>query len=173
MQVPLTPQAKALLRQVAALTKVRPSELAAAWIEERLAEAEARFEDLVVKVSSASVPVPLPQIPATGPSRCFVPKCGDYARVRGLCSAHYQKVAYYLRKGSLTEGWLLRQGKILPREGYSIPPAFGGREGLSSLPSLLPNDREDTRWLFGAPEAQLERLRLEDEARKAGEGAPS
>ena len=41
-------------------------------------------------------------------------RCMNLPRSRGLCQKHYLGVRYYLSLKRVTEGWLVRHGRMLP-----------------------------------------------------------
>ena len=96
------------------------------------------------------------------PTACLVPSCPERTQSLGLCRNHYQRYRYYESEGKLNEGWCVRNRRIFPPRGKTIEDyAIQGGETLDTLPSEVPSHKDDTRWFFGWPFAQVERSRLE------------
>lgn len=91
---------------------------------------------------------------------CLVPRCTGGAYSRGACPAHYQRWRYFVLAGKLNEAWCVRNGRILPRRG-TVLGDYAGEDTLATLPKGMPDDRDDTKWLFDWPRAAEKRLALE------------
>lgn len=96
--------------------------------------------------------------------RCMVPDCRDFRASCGLCQKHYMRVRYYLLKGFLDRGWLIRHGRLLGEDRSNVV-----EETLATLPRRTKNlaISPDLRWLFGWPESYRERDRLERAQRQS------
>lgn len=126
---------------------ISSDELIARWVDEGLQRARPE-----IAASPREVPAP---------ERCAHPGCSLPAFCRGLCRRLYCRVIYYKKLGLLDEGWLVRNGRLLPARGltrhaYDVPV-----ETLATLPKDPPDDMPETRWLFGWPQAQEQRRKTE------------
>jgi len=95
------------------------------------------------------------------PSKCLCPTCPDESLSRGLCPRHYPRVRWFLKKRKLNEGWLVRHGRILPARGKTSFDYVVLEETEQTLPSAPPDLMPDTLWIFGYPQAQQERERMQ------------
>lgn len=101
------------------------------WILERL-----RVEELPVA----------PQVGEKEQACCLRPGCCARVKSRGLCQRHYAMARSFF--GSVSEGWMVHNGRLLPAHGQSTSNYL-----LGSAPPPPPRPTPDVLWFFGKEEA--------------------
>lgn len=134
---------------------INPEELVRSWVSSRISELKE-----VGYVMPPSLPRKLKTL-----HRCLSHSCVNMASFRGLCRRHYQRANYFVGKALLTEGWLVRHGRMAPTRGRLIEDYAVPSETLETLPGKIPDDADETKWMFGWPDAQNARKILEEGAR--------
>jgi hypothetical protein len=122
-----------------------------AWVEEKV---DAVLASKVVTLDLPPPKVALVCLPGS-------PLCDNLRFSRGLCRRHYQRARYFESKRLLSEGWLVRHGRMLPARGRDVRDYAVVSETLETLPGKMPDDAPETRWMFGWPEVQKARAVLE------------
>lgn len=148
MRIGLTPHDHERLRRLSRMTQVVKEDLILEILREGI---EAREK------AAGGLP------PVTDQKTCLCPSCGEAPYSRGVCPRHYQRIRYFVARRQLTEGWLVRKGRMLPSKSVPVDPSF--IETLETLPSAeLPDMGRDTAWMWDWPASKIERDRLQAEA---------
>jgi len=108
-----------------------------------------------------------PDPQSSKPTKCLCPVCDEYPLSRGLCSRHYQRMKYFVARGLLNEGWMVRNGRAMHTK--SCPNNKMEIETVETLPGEIPDHGRDTEWMWDWPDA----FRLKEKLLALRKGPPT